>query len=78
MRNWTDRINQINRSYRIVRIVQTNSGSYTSSEIPTLPYPPHIRVFIEIYNNLTIYTYIISLYIELSRAIREIARDYCV
>ncbi len=46
MRNWTDRIN---RSYRIVRIVQivqivqTNSGSYTSSEIPTLPYPPHVK-----------------------------------
>ena len=56
MRNWTDRINRINRSYWIARIVQTNSGSYTSSEIPTLPYPPHIRVFIKIYNNLIIYT----------------------
>lgn len=40
MRNWTDRIN---RSYWIVRIVQTNSGSYTSSEIPALPYPPHVK-----------------------------------
>ena len=43
MRNWTDRINQINRSFRIVQIVQTNSGSYTSSEIPTLPYPPYVK-----------------------------------
>ena len=59
MRNWTDRINRINRSYWIARIVQTNSGSYTSSEIPTLPYPPHIRVFIEIYNYIHIIIYIL-------------------
>ena len=43
MRNWTDRINRINRSYWIVRIVQTNSGPYTSSDIPALPYPPHVE-----------------------------------
>ena len=69
MRNWTDRINQINRSYRIAQSFQgfrtdpnypdrpeLTCSLYTSSEIPTLPYPPHIRVFIKIYNNLIIYT----------------------
>ena len=43
MRNWTDRINRSYQIVRIVQIVQTNSGSYTSSEIPTLPYPPYVK-----------------------------------
>ena len=61
MRNWTDRIN---RSYRIAQGFQDfrtdpnypDRPELTCSfihimETPALPYPPHIKILVDIYNN---------------------------